>query len=42
MSLLPGTMLRAVVKKFTSAQSGRRIRPGMTILNTKPIGTCKE
>lgn len=42
MRLRPGTMLSAVVKKFTSAQSERRIRPGMTILDTKPIGTCKE
>ena len=42
MSLLAGTMLSAVVKKFTSAQSGRRIRPSTRIRDTKPIGTCKE
>ena len=42
MSLLAGTMLTTVVKKFTSAQSGRRIRPSMRIRDTKPIGTCKE
>jgi hypothetical protein len=42
MSLLAGTMLSTVVKKFTSAQSGRRIRPSMRIRDTKPIGTCKE
>lgn len=42
MNLLTSTMLRGVVKKFTSAQSGRVSWACTVNRSTKPIGTCKE